>query len=431
MTINEYIHKLKENSLFRDSSWSVFGNALGYGFFLIAGVVIARFLGKDIYGEYGMIKAMFLNVAIFSTFGLGYTATKFIAESKDKDNQYIRQIVLGSINVTFVISILLASLLFAFSKQIASYLNAEHLSISLRIFAVSIVFNAIATVQIGILAGFKAFKSIAINNAVVGAVAFVLSIVLTYYWNIEGALSALLVATLFKCVLNTIVVRKKLRRYRNFRSNHQMNGVVRQLLLFSLPITLHEGVYAITSWLSILLLVKLTNYGEVGLYSVATQWVAIILFIPGVLRNVALSHLSGVNDNIVQHKTIFNRIVMVNFVTTLIPCLIVVIFSGLISSFYGESFTRLPLILNIAVLSAVFMGIQNVYIQNYLSINKIWVHFYLSTLFNILTLILAFLLIRRNPEKGAELSALVLLIISTIKMLSYHFVLRYINRKRE
>ena len=420
--MNEYIHRLKKSSLFKDSFWSVLGNAAGHGLALIAGIIVARFLGKEIFGEYGMIKQTLLYIAGFSTFGLGFTATKFIAEAKNKNNRNIRQIVAESINITLITSVLFALLLFVFSKQIAIFLEAEHLSFSLRIFAVSIVFNALATVQIGILAGFRAFKQIAINNAIAGVVTFILSVALTYFWGIEGALSALMIALLAKCILNYIVVRKVLRLY--LPSEQQSSGIVKQLLLFSLPITLHEGVYSITNWLKILLLVKLSNYGEVGLYSAAMQWSAVVLFIPGVLRNVALSHLAEANDDKTQHKKVFNRIVLVNFVTTFIPVLVIFVLSGFISSFYGEDFVRLPIILSVSVFVTVFRAVQTAYVQSYISRNKTWTHFCLSTFFNILTIVLAFLLIGRNTENGAYMLVLAHLIVSIISVLTYHLVLK-------
>jgi len=425
--LNEYVHRLKKSSLFKDSFWSVAGNAAGHGLALIAGVVVARFLGKEIFGEYGMIKQTLVYIAGFSTFGLGFTTTKFIAEAKNKNNVNIRQIAAGSINITLFMSALLALLLFAFSKQIAVFLEAEHLSLSLQIFAVYVIFNAITIVQIGILAGFKAFKPIAINNAIAGVVTFVLSIVLTYFWGIEGALSALLFASLTKCVLNYIVVRKTLRSYPC--SEQQTDGIVKQLLLFSLPITLHEGVYSIVTWLKILLLVKLSNYGEVGLYSAAMQWVFVILFLPGVLRNVALSYLSGTNEGSTQHKKIFNTMIAVNFVSTFIPCLIVFAFSGVISSFYGEDFVSLSAVLSISVFVSVFKAMQSVYAQSYISTNKVWTYFCLNAFYHVLMLILAYFLIRLDVTRGAYMLALAVLIASGIGLLMYHLVTKIMNRK--
>jgi O-antigen/teichoic acid export membrane protein len=414
------VARLKNNPLFRDSFWSLIGSVLGHGLSLMAGIAVARFLGKDIYGEYGMIKSTLLNIAIFSTFGLGYTATKFIAESKNNNKQNIRAITFGSTNITLVTSILFALLLFLFSKQTAVYLNAEHLSLSLRIFAVNIVFNALSTVQIGILAGFNEFKAIAKNKIIVGIITFILSVVFTYFWNIEGALSALLIATIANCILNNLAVRRQLVAFQ--QNEIKFLPIIKRLLSFSLPITLQEGVYSITSWLSIILLVKLSNYGEVGLYSVAMQWSGIILFIPGVLRNVTLSHLAKTNDDISQHSKIFKRMVFVNLVSTLAPCLIVFMLSDFVVSFYGESFNSLPLILNISVFTAIFNSVISVYSNEYLSKNMNWTMLGITIVRFTLPLVIAYILIVNRNNTSAFYLALSTLIVNVFVLSLLHII---------
>ena len=53
---DKVIGKLKNNKFFKDSFWAVFGNGMGYALLLLAGIIIARFLGKDLYWEYGFVK---------------------------------------------------------------------------------------------------------------------------------------------------------------------------------------------------------------------------------------------------------------------------------------------------------------------------------------------------------------------------------------
>ena len=77
--VNEIISRLKQSRLFADSFWALVGSAAGKGLSLIAGIAVARFLGSELYGEYGTIKNTLLMIAIFSSMGLGYSATKFIA----------------------------------------------------------------------------------------------------------------------------------------------------------------------------------------------------------------------------------------------------------------------------------------------------------------------------------------------------------------
>jgi len=428
--ITKHIHKLKQSSLFKDSFWSVLGNVAGHGLALIAGIIIARFLGKEIFGEYGMIKATLLNIAVFSTFGLGFTATKFIAEAKNKAQGHILQIVKGSMSITLVTSISFALLLFIFSKQIAVYLNAEHLSFALRIFAVNIVFNAISTVQIGILAGFKAFKQIAINNGIAGIATFTLSVALTYYWGLEGALTALLLATMLRCVLNGLVVQKKVQVC--LQTEEKTSVVTKQLLSFSLPIALHEGVQSFTGWLLVLLLLKLTNFGEVALYSISQQWAMVVLFVPGVLRNVTLSHLSNTNDNSTQNKKVFKTMIAINFLATFVPFLIVFSLSSYIASFYGNDFADLPKVLNIAVFTSVINALSSVYRQDYIAKNMNWTMFGIKLFRDVgIFMLIYFFLHIRQESQGAYYVALSMLIMYALALILMHCIYVINQRKKQ
>ena len=48
MNIKEVKNKVLSSQLFKDSFWAVFGNGFGNAMLLLAGILIARLLGKDI-----------------------------------------------------------------------------------------------------------------------------------------------------------------------------------------------------------------------------------------------------------------------------------------------------------------------------------------------------------------------------------------------
>jgi O-antigen/teichoic acid export membrane protein len=51
MTIKLIKEKILQSKLFKDSFWAVFGNGFGNALMLFSGIIIARLLGKDLYGE--------------------------------------------------------------------------------------------------------------------------------------------------------------------------------------------------------------------------------------------------------------------------------------------------------------------------------------------------------------------------------------------
>lgn len=424
LLLNKYIKFVKKTPLFKDSLWSLIGNVIAKGLSLLAGIYIARSLGKDIYGEYGMIKFTLVDIALFSTFGLGFTATRFIAHYINTDKSKVK-IIIGLVNrITLITSGTMSLLLFLFSKQVALFLEAEHLFFTLKIFSIIIIFNAFTTSQIGVLAGFSDFKTITKNNTISGIVTFIFSIILTYLWKLEGALIALLISNIVNYILNLISVRKKINDNENPRYKEDKSGVSKEIIIFSLPIALQEGLSALSSWLKIFILIKLTTYGDVGLFSAANQWSSIILFVPGILSNVTLSHLSKTINDLKNHNNIFKTMLLVNFVSTFIPFIIVFIFSNYIPSLYGETFSSLSIILNISVFTTIFLALSNVYTIQFMSLNMNWIVFFIKFCrdIGIIGLTVFFLSNNNSNKPGAYFLVLSSLMINILFLTSLHLL---------
>ncbi|MBS4034983.1 MAG: oligosaccharide flippase family protein [Ignavibacterium sp.] len=397
-------NKIFNSKLVNDSFWAIFGNIIAKGLALAAGIIVARLLGKEIFGEYGIIKNTLMSVAIFSTFGLGYTATKFVAEYKNSKPEYIKEILRYSRNITLSVSGVMATGLFITAGYIAEkILEAPHLTISLRLVAIWIVFNAVTTMQIGVLAGFSEFKGMARINTVIGLFTFIASLVLTYFYHLNGALIALLLTQILNWYLNYRLVEKNLSSGYNIEAKDRL--ILKKMLKFSLPVALQEILYPITSWLTSLILIRLSNYGELGLYAAAMQWNAIILYVPGILRNVILAHLAESSKKEVQHDRIMRLTLLLSFVLTLIPFLFVFSFSNFITSFYGISFTGLNAVINIAVFTTIFTSLSNVYTQAYLSKGMNWIMFTFRVFRDAGIVLITFLLLKNSDGQLGAIAA--------------------------
>lgn len=206
MTNTKIIHytisRFKKSRLVNDSFWALLANLIGKGLPFIAGIFVARLLGSEAYGEFGLIKSSLMSIALFSSFGLGITATKFIAEIINKDKQSAKYVERICNIITLISSLILATAVFIFAHPIATILKAPHIVGILRLSSIAIVFNAINTTQNGVLAGLGAFKVMARNSTWSGLFSFVVTVSLTYFYNLEGAVIALCLYLLFNCVVN-------------------------------------------------------------------------------------------------------------------------------------------------------------------------------------------------------------------------------------
>lgn len=422
--INNIKSRLLKSSIAKDSFWALVGSVLGKGLSLVAGIVVARYLGKEVYGEFGMVKTTLLQIAMLSTFGLGFTVTRFVALFKKERPEDIRYIVHFSMYITAIISGFIAIIIFIFAKQLAVFLEAPHLYMMFRISSFAIVFNAITTTQIGALAGFNSFKTIAINNFYAGLLTFISSIVLTYYFGLNGAVIALVISLIFNCLINYLSLHKIIILYDKSEYNNKLS---KEIIKFSFPIALQESSYSIVHWGLTLVIIKLSNYGELGIYNAAIQWGAMIAFLPGVLRNVMLSYFSESANDSIRNKKIVNAMLLVNISVTLVPFIIVLIFSNFIISFYGNTFINMKEVLNVIIFTSVISAAISVFTQEFMSKGKNWFLFVSRFIRDLLLIFFVFVFIKLFESVSA---ALILAYVSLAMMFIYFLLLSFIYYKK-
>ena len=407
--------RLKQSALFHDSFWAVFGNGLGYAMLLLAGVLIARLLGRDLYGEYGVAKTNMLYIAGFATFGMGFTSTKFIAQSQEQDRAHLCSLIRDAQLISFLFSLCVALLVAVFARPLATYLEEPGLTLCFRMLSLIIVAKSFCTTQTGILSGLKRFQDIAVNSMISGGAMLLLCVVLTYWFGLAGALTSLLLSQVVNVLANAVSIR---RVERTFGPQSAVNRRL-ELVRFSFPIALQESSFSLCNWLAILLLTKYSSVGEVGLYTASAQWNAIITIIPGLLVNVILAHLAGSMSDRTVHKRTLHTMLGVNFLCTLLPFAVVYVLASYISSFYGPDFVGMPPVLRVLTFVAIFDCCSQVFRSEFIAQGLPWTVFLIRLSRDVLLVMLVLLLLQHSGgEHGAVRYATALVVAS-----AFHFVM--------
>lgn len=411
--------RITRNPLFKDSFWAVVGNGIGNALLLIAGILIARFLGKDLYGEYGLVKTTMFYIASFATLGLGFTSTKYLASYSATSPKDIDYIVKDSLSITLFFSGVIAIVLLILAKPISNLIGETDLVLPLRALAIIIVIRAISTTQVGILSGLKRFKEIAYNSVFSGLFMLALCVPLTYFCGLVGSLASLALSQLALVVLNCISLKKIGINIRNTIGK----SFKKELIKFSFPVALQESSFTICHWCAIVLLSKYASLGDVGIYTACAQWNSVILMIPSLLSNVVLSHLSSSTNDKIEHNRTFNRVIVINFICSFIPFAIVYMFASFISFFYGASFDGMQDVLRILTFSTIFESLSSVLKSELLAKGKTWWLFSLRFGRDLLLVILAFLLLTKvSSIDGAVLFSIAMVVVSFIFFISLFII---------
>lgn len=368
--------RLKFNRLLIDSFWAVLGNFIGKGLSFASGVVVARVLGKESFGEYSAIMATLVSASVFSTFGLGYTSTKYIAEFNKDSEHLICSMIYYSRIITLFTSSILSFLIFLFARVISTQVFGDNdLTVSIRIVSLWVVFNAMTTTQTGILAGYGQFKGMARINTYVGFFTFCLSVIGAYFFKLNGLLFAILSSQCINWVLNSMLLRTVVVSKLNEKKRNRQ--LLRQIIRFSTPIALQEALYSVTSFVLPSLIIFYSNFSELGVFTASTQISALILFVPGILRNVFLTHFSRTSVNDKTRGDVFKTTLIINLISTIIPVVFVFLFIGNISYIYGTEYNGIENMILISCVTAIIISVNNIYNQILISEGRNWSVFWL------------------------------------------------------
>ncbi len=417
--------------LTRGIFWALVGTLVSRGMMLCATIAVARMLGREVYGELGIIQATIGMLSVFAGFGLGLTATKHVAELRNTDPYRAGRIMGISSLFASLSGGVMALSLFIAAPFLAEYsLNAPHLTYELRVGCMGLFISALNGAQVGALSGLEAFKTIARVNLYVGLLSFPLLVAGAYYGGLLGVVWALVINHTVNWFLNHIALRRESQKA---GVPFIFTGCGKEwpiLWRFSLPAALSGLLVAPVNWASSALLVNQEGgYAEMGLFSAANQWRIAVLFIPGMLGQVILPLLSSLTSTSETRE--YQKLLKINIllnvgiaVAVVVP---LVIIAPYIMKAYGAGFEQGERVLRVLVCGAILIAVNNVVGQAIISKGKMWLGFTFNLLWAVCYLLASYLLINKGyGALGLAYSTLIAYTAHTACQSFYYF--RFLNK---
>ena len=398
--------------------WSLIGAILSQGSSVAVSVIVARLLGKEQFGKYGMIQSTVGMLGTFAGMGLGVTTTKYVAALRTLDKTRAGRIIaLGWTAATILGGTLSVGLLAFASPLAARTLNDPNLAGALRISSVLLFLNAFNGAQIGALAGFEAFEVIARINLVRGMIGIPFTLLYVYLWGVDGAIWALAVTAGATCFVSQVSLHRKCAAL-GIKSRLSDGWRERRVLwTFSMPAFLSGALVGPVIWIANTILVnRPSGYAEMGVLSAATQWRNAIGFIPGVLGQFALPLLANLNGerDVVRYSKALRWNLILTVVAASAAAVPVVIGASQIMRLYGSGFQRGRWVLVISAVTAVISSANSVVGTAITSSGYVWVGFAFNAMWAVVFLVGCLYLVPAHLSLGFACSMLGAYVAHTI-----------------
>lgn len=365
---------------------------------VVAGVVVAWWLGAEGVGALAVINISIAMIVQLGSFGLPSSNTYFIAQ----DQAHFRAAAINSL-----IFALGAGTLFAAGLSLVASLKPDWFGFVpiqlIRIAALSIPFQLVTLIGLNILLAIGkirefnlldlAAQSFVLINAVLALLVFKRGLdVLVSLNTIASVVVSIVIVVL-------LVISGKSIMQSNWRANMPL---LRRMITYGLKFHVSILAGAIIIRADLLVVNHFRGASEAGVYSVASQFALLLMLLPSVIATMLFPRVTSEQD--VRGETTC----MVSRYTTLVMflcCLAAVPFSLLLPVIYGSAFADASKLLLILLPGVYLMGLESVLVQHFnaLGLPRAIPLYWVATL--VLNLILVFALVPRLGATGAAIAS--------------------------
>jgi O-antigen/teichoic acid export membrane protein len=365
---------------------------------VVAGIIVARWLGAKGVGELAVINVAVATVVQLGSFGLPSSNTYFIAQ----DQERFRTAAINSLIFALVVGSILAlslSATSAFRPDWFGFVSPE----LIRIASISIPFQLITLIGLNILLAVGKVREF--NLLDLAGQSFVLINAVLVLILLNRGLGTLVTLNTAASILVSVVVATLLVLSARTLAQSQWRAdvsLLRRMIAYGIKFHISILAGAIMLRADLLVVNHFRGPEEAGVYSVASQFALLLMLLPGVIATLLFPRVTAEQDARGETTCLVTR--YTTFIMFLC-CLAAVPFSLLLPILYGAAFSGATQLLLILLPGVYLMGLESVLVQHFnaLGLPRAIPVYWVITL--ALNLVLVFTLVPRFGAQGAAIAS--------------------------
>ena len=367
---------------------------------VVAGIVVARWLGAEGFGELAVVNVAIATVVQLGTFGLPSSNTYFIA----KDQERFRAAAMNSLIFALAVGLVLAVAISSIASSRPNWFGFVAADL-IPVAAVSIPFQLIGLIGLNMLLAIGKVREF--NLLDLAGQSFVLINAVWVLQILNGDLGRLVLWNTMASILVSVIVAVKLVMSARKLAQSKWRAdiaLLRQMIQYGLKFHVSILAGAIIIRADLLVVNHFRGAAEAGVYSLASQFALLLMLLPGVIATLLFPRVTQEQD--ARGETTCRVVRYTTFIMFLC-CIAVVPLSLLIPVVYGMAFNEATGLLLILLPGVYLMGLESVLVQHFNAIGlpRAIPLYWVATL--VLNLILVFALVPRFGAVGGAIASTV------------------------
>jgi O-antigen/teichoic acid export membrane protein len=378
--------------------------------------VLARILGKEGFGEYGIMNSTASMIGGFAGLGIGSTVTRYVANLKVREPQRAGKIIGLSSVITWISAIIYGAVFIYFAPWLANKtLAAPQLAPMLQIISIAIGLGVVNSVQVSTLTGIESFKAATITSSILGIMQSLMVVLFAWFAGVKGAVIALSFSGVITVIVYYFVSRRELSNTNIKVTFKEAWSEWQVLVKYSLPAFLGSITVGPIIWASNAFLANQPDgYGQLGIFNAAIQWDTFVQFFPAIISTAVLpvmADMYGRGDKKGSIRVMWKMMKITSIIVIPIAIFISML-SPIIMRAYGNSFVGggAHWVIVIVVFTTVFSSTAS-HLGTFIAASgKMWVGFVLNAVWGITFLLLSYYMVRYGSKglAGAKFLAYIL-----------------------
>jgi O-antigen/teichoic acid export membrane protein len=328
------------------------GEVLSTVVLAISSILVGRFLGPELYGQYALVLVIPQLSYLFADLGISQGVTKFTASFNSRNEEHrVTKIVRYALLLKTLAGMVLFIINFAFADALAAVvLQRPDLAYCIRIASLSILFQAVFSTATYAFVGLDRAEYLALSQNIQAFSKTTISILLVFLgFGVAGAVMGLSISFALAALGSITILLLILRKKPKATDNRDSPDDLRSLVSYGIPLYAFILLIGFIPFFQNVVLANFATDAEIGNYKAASNFATLLTTLSTPITSALLPAFSKIDSSARTKIRLFFKLANKYTAMLIFPATVLLITYSpqIVQIIYGSTYQSAPLFLAI------------------------------------------------------------------------------------